>query len=116
MLCGAQPKQLQRNLVSCKFECILCKDKEKDDINHVIIKCTKTEKARNSFWENIYEYMPQAMKTDLKTLGQKRALGVILSGLGCTYVKEWENIYANIAVQIWKIYNNRATEIDNMIM
>ena len=46
---------------------------------------------------------------------KQNALKIMLSGLGESYIKEWDNIYGNIVTQIWEIYNNRALEIDKML-
>ena len=116
LLCGAQPKQLQRNLNSCKSECGLCKSKEKDDFNHVFINCPNTVDARNTFWSQIYDPMPQTMRTDLQELGKKKAIEILLSGLGQSYIREWDTIYVNIVNQTWEIYENRALEFDKLCM
>ena len=72
----------------------------------------KTVAARDKFWSNIYNPMPHAMRRDLQESSKQNALKIILSGLGETYIKEWDEIYENIVNLIWEIYNNRAVEID----
>ena len=58
--------------------------------------------------------MPLTMKTDLQELGKKRAIGILLSGLGQSYIREWDAIYENILIQTWKVYENRALEFDKL--
>ena len=116
LLCGAQPKQLQRNLISCKFECLLCKSRVKDDVYHVVIDCTKTTQARDIFWSRIYDNMPLAMRMNLQEMRKKQVVDFILSGLGERYLREWDDIYVNIVLQIWELYQNRALEIDKMLL
>ena len=55
------------------------------------------------------------MRSDLQGMEKQNALKIIISGLGESYIKEWDNIYENIVTQIWEIYNSRALEIDKML-
>ena len=114
LLCGVQPKQLQRNLDLSKVKCLLCQCRVRDDIFHVIIDCPKTLPAQVDFWSKITNKMPLAMKRNLLEMSKHRAIEFILSGFGGTYIKEWDDIYENVAVQVWEIYRNRMLEIDEM--
>ena len=114
LLCGTQPKPLQRNLEYHKSSCVLCKLRVKDDIYHVMIYCEKMTMHREMFWSRIFDEMPLAMKNNLQEMPQQRSIDLIISGLGGSYVDEWEKIYANIAVQTWNIYEKRAWEIDKL--
>ena len=58
--------------------------------------------------------MPLAMKINLQEMTKHCAIDFIISGLGYTYVNEWDDIYENIVLQIWEIYEKRAFEIDKV--
>ena len=112
LLCGTQPKQLQRNLESHKSKCLLCNSICKDDLHHVIVDCPKMIQNIETFWRDIYDKMPLAMSRDIKNMNRQKSIDFLISGLGGKYVKEWDPIYANIVTHIWNIYEKRAMKID----
>ena len=86
--------------------CQLCKNENESPL-HILLYCEKLEVVRHEYWVKLENTMPPALKQEFENRHGKEKLFWLLSPLGNSYVKEWGQIYCQIAVFVHKIYELR---------
>ena len=102
---GSQPTSLQCNIN--KQTCSLCYGQLRDNAFHVIYECPELEYARNDAWTKVLAGMPSAMANEIDTFSTQDKLLYIVSGPQGPYVREWDDIYRNIARFVHRMYLTR---------
>ena len=74
---------------------------------HVIYECPELEYARSDAWTKVLASIPSAMANQIDTFSTQNKLLYILSGLQGPYVREWGDIYRNIALFVHRMFSTR---------
>ena len=85
----------------------LCYGQLRDNAIHVIYECPELEYVRSDAWTKVLASMPSAMANQIDTFSTQNKLLCILSGLQGPYVREWDDIYRNIARFVHRMYLTR---------
>ena len=112
VLMGVQPRTMQRNLDGKSRGCGLCMRRIEETCVHVLFECEALNRVRNDSWGKLLGVMPPAMAADIEHKSKSTAAGILLSGLGGKYLKEWDGIYKGILELVWKIYLERCRQYD----
>ena len=114
---GVQPLGMQRNLEAANKMCSLCKRCATENANHVLFECTSLITCRTAEWSKVLSSMPYAMaQWTLENEQQtENIIGMLLSGLGGSYVSEWNPIYKAILNFVWNLYDNRQRMYDILL-
>ena len=105
VMMGSQPKSLQCNFN--KQTCSLCHGQLRDNAIHVIYECPELEYARRDAWTKVLASMRSAIANQIDTFSTQNKLLYILSELQGPYVREWDDIYRNIARFVHRMYLTR---------
>ena len=77
--------------------------------------CPGLEAQREALWHDVIKKMPNALASDITQLNPKSKTTLLLSCLGCGFVKEWANTYESIARYVHKMYKYRSDEYKEII-
>ena len=105
---------MQRNLNRLEYQCGLCEMRKKENLIRVLFHCPKLDNMRTKVWGRLLSSMPPGMMQDMCM--SERTLTILMSGLGGTYVREWDIVYANIALFVWRMYRHRKEMYDEMMV
>lgn len=112
ILLGAQPKGMQYQLGNRL--CGLCSSGCETAV-HILFNCDSLAPVRNDYWTRLANSMPPALKAEFEHRTEKDKLFLLISPLGNTYIKEWGQIYCNIAVFVHAVYEHRHVLYQSMI-
>ena len=112
ILLGSEPKGMQVQFGNRL--CVLCKG-ENGTAMHVLFHCDRLVSTRNRFWTRLISSMPPALANELEYRNGTDKLFWLVSPLGNTYVKEWAQVYCNIALFVYAMYKRRHEVYQNML-
>ena len=105
VMLGTQPTKLLCNLGS-KL-CQLCSNRSADKAEHILFQCEALSQIRHEHINKLMSAMPQAMKTEFRSMTLDDKTIFILSGLKSEYCPEWCAIYRAIIKFVYEIYTKR---------
>ena len=70
------------------------------------------EPFRANGWRQVVNSMPPAMAREMERMDHDRKLELIASGLGGSYVREWDGIYFHIVSFVHYMYMHRKEKYD----
>ena len=105
VMLGTQPTKLLCNLGS-KL-CQLCSNRSADKAEHILFQCEALSQIRHEHINKLMSTMPQAMKTEFRSMTLDDKTIFILSGLKSEYCPEWCAIYRAIIKFVYEIYTKR---------
>ena len=113
LLQGSQPKGVTRN--SGKLRCNICPDSSIDGPIHVLFECSALMNKRKEMWGHLIQSTPDGLGCELNKRINKDKFAFIISGMQSNaYVKEWRQIYQNIANFVYVMYKERAKMYDSL--
>ena len=113
LLCGSQPKGLQRNLDH--YKCNICIGQYTDSPVHILFECTELLNVRDLMWNKVISCMPVGMANDISLLNSREKYILIISGMKCTrFIQEWSEIFKNIAFFVHTVYSERKRKYDEL--
>ena len=101
LLCGNEPRGMQCNFDS-KF-CRLCECREKDDIEHILFRCSTLAVIRQDYYRKLIHSMPQGMRCSYEDMDVNNKIVFILSGM----LTEFDDVMTHIVVFIYEMYRER---------
>ena len=100
--------------VTCHFTnpasspaCQMCDTNTPETADHMLFVCPKLSDIRKTLWDRVQLSVPPAMQAEMGSMSPYQKLSFLLSGLRCPYVKEWDEIYKNVANFIYDLYIQR---------
>ena len=74
-------------------------------------QCKALDAQRAQSIKRLKEVMPPNMYKDLLKLPLEERTYVLISGLGGSYIKEWQSIYISILDMVYKLYSYRIKQM-----
>ena len=113
LLCGCRPRGLQSNL-SHRI-CNICNSQSCDTPVHILFECEALVHVRYMVWDKLVSCMPARMAADILECSNIQKYTLMISGLKCTrYVREWRDIFRNVAFFVHTMYNERKRKYDEV--
>ena len=113
VLSGTQPRKLQRNFSASI--CKLCVNSCRETSLHILFECTALNATREKLMRNVEMSMPQPMVESFSLSNNREKFLLCITGLNCqTYMREWAEIYHNIATFVYGTYMHRSTLYDEL--
>ena len=101
-----------RNMNNAKQMCGICNSRVRENPRHVLFECPGLEPFRANGWRQVVNSMPPAMAREMERMDHDRKLELIASGLGGSYVREWDGIYFHIVSFVHYMYMHRKEKYD----
>ena len=70
--------------------------------------------TRERFWTKLLSVMPPALKHEIENRNENDRIHLLLSPLDNVYIKDWANVYCNIAVFVHAVYERRHRIYEDM--
>ena len=112
IIMGTQPKKMCRNMNNAKQMCGIYNSRVRENPRHVLFECPELEPFRANGWRQVVNSMPPAMAREMERMDHDRKLELIASGLGGSYVREWDGIYFHIVSLVHYMYMHRKEKYD----
>ena len=105
VIMSTQPKKICRNMNNDKEMCGMCNSHVRENPKHVLFECPGLEPFCANGWRQVVNSMPPAMAREMERMDHDRKLELIASGLGGSYVREWDGIYFHIVSFVYYMYS-----------
>ena len=109
LLMGSQPVGMQCDIG--RNMCSLCEEQVTPNSYHVIFVCKSLKEIQNSSLEQILHCMPTGMQIEFIRMHKEEKLRFLLSAFYIKFTIEWFNLYEVVALEVTKIYKERAALI-----
>ena len=87
--------------------CRLCSSGEPEDLAHLLFVCEFFQGLHNTLWNNVISEAPFAMLAELGLMSPWQRTRFFMSGLGDSFIPEWENLYDAVLEFIFTMYKCR---------
>ena len=71
-----------------------------------MFECESVSEIRNTHWKKVLDSCPDALVRDIGTLSNQRKTDMVMNAMNNSYVKEWIELFRNIADMIHAIWNS----------
>ena len=112
VLMGGQPLGLQCNFNSKM--CKLCTYGNLENPAHVLFACSALQDTRDNTWARLLQVMPDAMSIGIENCNNDEKINQIFTCYGGSYISEWNEIYAQTAKMVYKMYHARYESYTNL--
>jgi hypothetical protein len=90
--------------------CQNCNSYQTESVSHLLFMCSNQQLSaqRDKSWQRVSDVIPMALNDSFQHMTDELRTVFILSGMRCTYVKEWEIIYEQLADFVYNMYKEHS--------
>ena len=114
---GAQPESTERNIDQSRFKCGVCTLRIHENCKHVLFECNEPGETHQIGWLEVLISTPQGMRNSMRSgdMLSELAPGLLVSCVGCTYIREWKGIYMTSLDFASRLYAKRIIMYDDLL-
>ena len=94
--------------------CSLCDSYDRLTVAHALLSCASLEPLRSVSWAADTQSMPGPLAESLGSLCDNEKMIMLLSGLNCPYITEWQVIYEEIITFLATMYTKFKANLDRL--
>ena len=94
--------------------CSLCDSYDRLTVAHALLSCASLEPLRSVSWAAATQSMPGPLAESLGSLCDNEKMIMLLSGLNCPYITEWQVIYEDIITFLATMYTKFKANLDRL--
>ena len=94
--------------------CSLCASYERLTVAHALLSCASLEPLRSVSWATATQSMPGPLAELLASLCDNEKMIMLLSGLNCPYIPEWQVINEDIITLLATMYTKFKADVDRL--
>ena len=72
--------------------------------HHILFECSSVRNERKALWSKVVEVCPTNLIMEINCMSSEKKCEFILNGLYCSFVLEWQDIYAKLAEFVNVLY------------
>ena len=94
--------------------CSLCDSYDRLTVAHALLSCAGLESLRSVSWAAVTQSMSGPLAESLGSLCDNEKMIMLLSGLNCPYIPEWQVIYEDIITSLATMYTKFKANLDRL--
>ena len=94
--------------------CSLCDSYDKLTVAHALLSCAGLGSLRSVSWAAVTQSMPGPLAESLGSPCDNEKMIMLLSGLNCPYITEWQVIYEDIITFLATMYTKFKANLDRL--